>query len=209
MIKIAFRAADLQALEYERYHPPHPRVQRKMEALGLKSQALPHPEICRLTGIGGDPLRRYLRAYQAGGIERLKEVQFYRPQSDLAAHRESLETYFRKKPPASIKEAMAKIEELTGIRRSENRVREYLKSIGLKRYKVGLIPAKADVDQQEEFKKKSLNPGWKKPKRDGGRSSLSMPLTLSSIPYWGFSGPLPGCSCRPNRVESDSRSWGR
>jgi len=155
MIKIAFRAADLQALGYERYHPPHPRVQRKMEALGLKSQALPHPEICRLTGIGGDPLRRYLRAYQAGGIERLKEVQFYRPQSDLAAHRESLETYFRKKPPASIKEAMAKIEELTGIRRSENRGREYLKSIGLKRYKVGLIPAKADGDQQEEFKKKA------------------------------------------------------
>ena len=155
MIKIAFRAADLQALAYERYHPPYPRVQRKMEALGLKSQALPHPEICRLTGIGGDPLRRYLRAYQAGGIERLKEVQFYRPQSDLAAHRESLETYFRKKPPASIKEAMAKIEELTGIRRSENRVREYLKSIGLKGYKVGLIPAKADGDQQEEFKKKA------------------------------------------------------
>ena len=50
---------------------------------------------------------------------------------------------------------MAKIEELTGIRRSENRVREYLKSIGLKRYKVGLIPAKADGDQQEEFKKKA------------------------------------------------------
>jgi transposase len=206
MIKIAFRAADIQALEYERYHHPHPRVQRKMEALWLKSQALPHKEICRLTGIGGDTLRRYLRAYQAGGIDELKAIQFYRPQSDLAAHQATLETYFRKHPPASIKEAMAKIEELTGIRRSENRVRQYLKSIGLKRYKVGLIPAKADVDEQEEFKKKNLNPGWKKRKPGSGTSSLWMPPTLSSIPYWASSGPLPGSFCRPNRVESVSMS---
>jgi len=155
MIQIDFSQADIQALEYERYHHPHPRVQHKMEALWLKSQGLPHHEICRLTGISSHTLRRYLRAYQEGGIDRLKEVSFYRPQSDLAAHRDTLEAYFRQHPLTSVKEAQAKIKELTGIQRSENRIREYLQSIGLKRYKVGLIPAKADVDEQEAFKKKA------------------------------------------------------
>jgi transposase len=51
---------------------------------------------------------------------------------------------------------MGKIEELTGIKLSENRVRVFLKSIGLKPRKVGMIPAKADAEKQEEFLKNEL-----------------------------------------------------
>jgi len=180
MIRIAFPDADLEALNYERYHHPHPHVQRKMEALWLKSQGLPHHEICRLTAISPDTLRRYLRAYQAGGLEALKEIPFYRPHSELAAHRDTLEAHFRQHPPASMKQAQAEIEALTGIHRSVNRVREYLKAIGLKRYKIGLLPAKAEVTVQERFKKKSLNRAWRKPRRGREKCSMSMPPILSS-----------------------------
>jgi len=38
-----------------------------------------------------------------------------------------LETYFRENPPASIKEAQKEIEEITGVKRSETQVREFLK----------------------------------------------------------------------------------
>jgi len=34
MIKIEFTDAEQEAINYERYNHPHPRVQRKMEALG-------------------------------------------------------------------------------------------------------------------------------------------------------------------------------
>lgn len=50
MIKIAFTEEDIKALKYERYHHPHPRVQRKIEALWLKSQGEPHNKIAQLTG---------------------------------------------------------------------------------------------------------------------------------------------------------------
>ena len=40
MFKLTFSDADKQALDEQRYHHPHPRVQRKMEALWLKSQGL-------------------------------------------------------------------------------------------------------------------------------------------------------------------------
>ena len=51
MIKIEFTGEEKQALEYERYNYSDPRVQRKMEALWLKSQELSHEKICQLTGI--------------------------------------------------------------------------------------------------------------------------------------------------------------
>jgi len=153
MIQLEFSEAEAAALNYERYHHPHPRVQRKMEALWLKSQGLRHNEIGRLTGISAATLTSYLRAYQRGGLEALKEVRFYRPESELQAYRGTLEAYFREHPPATAKEAMAVIEELTGVKRSPDRVRVFLKGLGMACRKVGMVPAKADVAQQEAFKK--------------------------------------------------------
>lgn len=45
MLSIEFSEADKQALLYERFHHPHPRVQIKMEALWLKSQGMEHQAI--------------------------------------------------------------------------------------------------------------------------------------------------------------------
>ncbi|RCV65948.1 Transposase [Methanophagales archaeon] len=158
MINIEFTEEEMQALNYERFHHPHPHVQRKMEALWPKSQKLSHKDICRLTGISPNNLRGYLRAYLKGCIEALKELNFYKPQSELCEHTKTIEAYFREHPPASVKEAMAKIKELAGIQRSENRVREFLKSIGMSPRKVGMIPAKADPDEQKSFLKEELEP---------------------------------------------------
>ena len=86
-------------------------------------------------------------------------------------YKDTIEAYFKENPVASIKEAMHKIEELTGIKRSENRVREFLKSIGLKRTKVGMILDKADPEKQEEFLKNELEPRLKEAK-EGRRAVL-------------------------------------
>ena len=61
-------------------------------------------------------------------------------------------------PPASVKEATATLEELTGIKRSENRIRAFPKSIGMAPRKVGMIHSKADSDEQEQFIKDELEP---------------------------------------------------
>lgn len=158
MINISFSEFDIKELQYERFNHPHPRVQIRMEALLLKGKGLQHKEICRLTDMCGNTLRGYLKDYQEGGIEKLKEIRFYKPKSELTQYKSSIETYFKENPPASIKEAMAKIEELTGIKRSENRVRKFLISIGMKHRKIGMVPAKADPEKQDEFVKKELRP---------------------------------------------------
>ena len=56
MIRTSFNDEEIQALKYERYHHPHPRIQQKMEALLLKSQGLQHTQICQLTGISANTL---------------------------------------------------------------------------------------------------------------------------------------------------------
>jgi transposase len=155
MIRMAFSEEEKRALDYERYHHPHPHVQRKMEVLWLKSQQLPHKDICRFAGISKHTLCTYLQAYTEGGINKLKEVNFYKPTSVLALHAQTIESYFREHPPASIKEARAKIQELTGIARSLTQVRQFLTSLGMRPRKVGMMPAKGDAIKQDTFKKKN------------------------------------------------------
>ena len=153
MIQLQFTPEAIEALHHERYHHPHPRVQRKMEAVWLKSQGLSHQEIARLTKISVNTVTSYMRAYQQGGIEQLKQVNFYKPLSSLNDYTATIEAYFIEKPPATIKEAIDVIASLTGIRRGETQVRTFLQSMGLRRRKVGMIPAKADIQKQEHFKK--------------------------------------------------------
>ena len=158
MLDIEFTEQEQLALHDERFHHPHPRVQQKMEALWLKSQGVPHHQIARLTSISENTLRTYLNEYLEGGIESLKQVNFRRPQSELAQHRKTIEDYFRQHPPATINQAIAKIEELTGIRRSPTQVRVFLKAIGMRCFRVGVLPAKADPEIQEDFQKKARTP---------------------------------------------------
>lgn len=116
-----------KSLNYERYHHPVPLVQRRMEVLWLKSHGLAHALIATLANVSENTMREYFRLYQEGGLERLKEVNFYRPESELQGHLSSLESYFQTNPPATIKEAQAEIEALTGIKRSESQVGQFLK----------------------------------------------------------------------------------
>jgi transposase len=165
MIHVDFAPEDIEALHHERFHHPHPRVQEKMEAVYLKSQGLLHKEICRLTRISENTLRSYLRQFQEGGVERLKRLDFAKPVSEMAEHREALEEYFRKNPPRSTGQAAADIERLTGIRRGLTQVRKFLTGMGLRCRKLGMIPAKADAAAQREFLDERLWPRLRQAQR--------------------------------------------
>jgi len=164
MLRISFESDAIEAIKHERFHHPHPRVQQKMWTLWLKACEVPHHEICRLACISENTLRSYLSEYVDGGVEALKVLSFYQPQSELEEHRESLEAHFRREPPATVAEAQATIARLTGIERSPSQVRQFLHRLGMNFRKVAAVPAKADPEAQEAFKKKSLSQGWSKPR---------------------------------------------
>jgi len=99
MIRIEFTQAAIEELHYQRYYHPHPRVQQKMEALYLKSQGIPHGEICRLCNISKTTLTVYLKQYLEGGIERLQQLNYQGQSSSLNAHAADMTRYFQEHPP--------------------------------------------------------------------------------------------------------------
>ena len=160
MDRVEFSTAEREALQYWRFHHPHPRVQRKMEVLYLKSQGIAVAEVCRLCGISRTTYARYVRAYRSGGIPQLQQAPGWRRQSELADYRGLLAADFRQQPPPSVAEAAQRIEHWTGLKRGPTQVRRFLKSLGMTPRKVGQIPAKADVAAQEAFKAEKLEPRW-------------------------------------------------
>ena len=126
-IEFEFTPEEIAEIRYQRYNHLVPLVQRRMETLLLKAHNLPHAQIEAIVGVSGNTIREYFEFYQQGGIEKLKEINYYKPEGELVKHIVSLEAYFRENPPASIKEAQKEIEEMTGVKRSATQVREFLK----------------------------------------------------------------------------------
>lgn len=192
MIQLTFSAMEIEALETERYTHPHPKVQRKMEALYLKSLKVEHQLICEICRIKEPTLVRYLRAYEKEGIDGLKRLGYAGQPSKMRDHKDSLKEYFRKHPPATSAEAQNAIEKLTGVRRSPTQVREFLHRLGMKHRKTGFVPGPSDTPEkqaeQAAFVKKNSPPNWRKPKRVGGWCFSWMPLILSIRAIWDFCG---------------------
>jgi transposase len=171
MITIQFTEDEIQVLERERHSYPHPRIQKKMEAVYLKSMQVTHGEICRLCRISRPTLAKYLHAYQSEGIEGLKSWEYKGRSNELTTHTKSLEAHFKKHPPATSMQAVEEIERLTGIRRSPTQVREFMRRVGMRFRKTGFVPKGVETEfkqqEQEEFVKKNSSPVYKKPKRNG------------------------------------------
>ena len=186
MIQIAFTDAEIDALDYERYHHPLPHVQKRMEVVYLKSQGVLHQEIARLCRVSRQTVVTTLHVYQDGGIERLKQFHFAGQPSALNAHQPVLEEHFRAHPPRTVAEAQAQIERLTGIRRSPTQIRAFLKRIGMQVRKVGAMPGRAHdpVKQQEQdtFQHAELEPRLDEVRQGKRTLFLSTPRTSSMEP---------------------------
>jgi transposase len=117
----------LAEIRHERYHHPHPRVQRKMEVLWLKSRGLAHAEIAEFADVSPRSVQRYLDEFEQGGLDRVRRLSWQGKPCELDEHQASLEDYFLEHPPRSAREAQQAIERLTGIRRGLSQVRAFLK----------------------------------------------------------------------------------
>jgi transposase len=153
LITVTFSAEELERINHERYYHEHAKVRRLMHALWLKSKGLSHQEISELASISSTTVTNYLKRFNQLGLDRLLEPVYHIPKSELESHSEAIKAYFEKHPVSTMKEAAYRIEEMTGIKRSSQRAGIFLKKLGMKYRKTGMVPAKADPIKQEDFKK--------------------------------------------------------
>jgi len=197
MIRINFTEDEKQALHYERFHYPDPKIQVKMEVVWLKSQDFAPAQIAELTSLSPRTVQRYLNEYLQGGIEGLKENRHVGSSSPLNEHAVSLREYFEKHPPTSVKEAMHVIKQLTGICRKESQVRAFLKRLGLRCRRLGIVPGKLTEEQmadQRRFQEEELNPRIDEAVAGKRKIFLWMPVISCMEPSSAASGVSSGCS---------------
>lgn len=127
MRTFTFSEESLAEIRHDRYHHPHPRVQRKMTVLWLKSRGLTHADIAEFADVSPRSVQRYLDEFEQGGLERVRRLGWQGKSCELDEHRDSLEDYFLDNPPRSAREAQQAIERLTGVRRGLSQVRAFLK----------------------------------------------------------------------------------
>jgi transposase len=151
MRRFTFTDEELQAISRDRFHHPDPHVQQRMEILWLKAQGETHERSAVLASVSRRTVQRLLDLFWDGRLEAVRKFAWHGPTSVLAEHRPTLEEAFREQPPHTVSEACERIEQLTGVRRKETQVRQFLRqSLGLRWRKVSAIPVppKMSVDEQ-------------------------------------------------------------
>jgi len=141
MRRIEFSQELLDEIERDRFNHIDPAVQRRMEVLWLKAHGETHQRIAELAGVSRPTVQRLLDIYVSGGLPAVRTFHWKVPVSALEPHRSLLEAEFRQRPPHTTAEACQRIEQLTHVRRSETRVREFLHdTLKLRWRKVGAVP---------------------------------------------------------------------
>lgn len=159
MIEISFTEKEVSELRELAFNHPHPIIRRRGLVVLLKSKDVSNNQICEITDLCENTVRSYLKAFKEGaGLKQLSQLSLYHPVSELKSYDEAVKNYLEKTPPSTIKQACSEIGELTGIYRKETQMRQYLKSLGASPKKVRGIPAKANIEAQEKFKVKELEP---------------------------------------------------
>jgi len=137
-----------------RYSYPDERIMRRFEILWLHACGKFAPEIAELVEQNPATVREVINKFKKGGIQLVTTIDSNHPTSELEKYQTSIIEEFTLRPPAIAKEAAARIEKLTGVKRSPESVRKFMIKMGMKFRKTAAVPAKADLEKQDEFKKK-------------------------------------------------------
>lgn len=107
------------------------------------------PRIAKLAQISEASARKYLRLYEKGGVALLETIGAHCPKSALDEYRDKIIKEFKKRSPATTKEAAKRIKDLTGVDRKPRAIEDDRKKIGMSCKKVAAVPGKANLDAQE------------------------------------------------------------
>lgn len=159
MLQLNLSEAEIQRLNYERYHYPSPIVQKRLYAVYIKStQKRSNEEIGKIVGLARKTVGYWVQAYKKGGFESLCQLNYGTNKSELEKYSHDIIQSFTESPPMHVKEAIARIKDMTGIERSPTQVRAFMKRHDFHYIKMGHIPANADPEKQEEWISTTLEP---------------------------------------------------
>jgi transposase len=128
-----FSTEDQRQIREQRYRYPDPLVCKRLTVLWHKHNGFSHQSIAKLSDVAPNTVTASIRTYLEKSLAGVQERKFHCPTSQLDPHRSRLVSHFSARPPRTLKEAAAEIEQLTGLSFTLAHVRNALLSIGLSR----------------------------------------------------------------------------
>ena len=152
-------AEEIRLLKYERYTYGDIMIQKRLMVIYLLSTT--KLNICEIAQVSGChrniiPIWRDKCLYE--GLSSLYVNNYRTPESILEEYSDLIFEHLDKHPVQSINQAVVEIKDLTGIERSPTQIRQFLFRHGYKWRKVGQIPGKANVKEQEVWLENTLEP---------------------------------------------------
>jgi len=137
----------------------HPVVRQRAHVLLLRTQRLRNAQISSITGLSETTIIDYAHQYLQEGETWLTTLNFRKPTGKLKPFDAQIKAHFEKYPVSTIAQACKAVQELVGVTVKNTQMRQYLKeNLGMAWRKVGSVPAKVDVEVQQQFHDEKLQP---------------------------------------------------
>jgi len=131
MLRVSISPDDLATIHHDRFYHPQPYIMMRMHTLALHHAGESAARIAILLNRNPKTIRACLKTYRDGGLQAVYQYAKHKQECKLDAYAVSIDKELATQPPQSANEARARIEKLTGIKRSVTQIRVFLKKKGL------------------------------------------------------------------------------
>jgi transposase len=127
------------------------RVRKKCLVVYLRKKGYRREEVAELLRIDEDTVTNYTKKYDESGLQGLLVENYHQPKSQLEPYTEQLKELFKNQAPHTVNQAIEMIDKETGVVLKPSACREFLRKIGMKCRRCGVVPGKAmDDDKQRQ-----------------------------------------------------------
>lgn len=159
MIEIHLTSQEIQDLNEAIDDPSHSeKTKIKLLVIRMRHEGAKTGFIAKCLNLHGNTVTNYLNEFQSGKLPATLEDRYYKPTSSLDPFLACLKCSFLASPVADAKQAVERIQQLTGIRLSESQARRFMKNLGLKLRKTAPVPGKCDHQLQFDFYTREMLP---------------------------------------------------
>jgi len=129
-----------EIVHQERQLHPNLKIRERMNIIWYLHNQLTRKQAAALALVDRSSVERVMVMYRDGGLDGLRVWKVEGPTSELASYTDTIRNSLESDPVRTTAEAVARIEELTGVKRGLTQVRKFLKELGFKFQRVGMLP---------------------------------------------------------------------
>ena len=183
MIDLDLTEKQLDELHKEASENPSARARKKCWVVYLHGKGFAHREIADVVRVDGDTVTNYVQKYRDGGLPMLLADDYRKGGGQLDAHADRLKKVFEDSPPHTVNQAIEVIERETGVRLKHSACRDFLRKLGMKCRRCGLVPGKAPDDEKQHQAQQAFHDNRLQPRLEEAKQGRRVVLFVDAAHF--------------------------